>query len=116
MALEREYKAEVKHSQNLQASRSGTAPAAGVVGGITPEEAAKDAACLRLYEDLSDLSVPNVKIRDTGKAGKEIVYNCIQTYAGRSELILLPCLSASDLTSRPQLQDQDVQRVGRREG
>ncbi|KAK1922717.1 hypothetical protein DB88DRAFT_496076 [Papiliotrema laurentii] len=84
VALEREYKAEVKHSQNLQASRSGTAPAAGVVGGITPEEAAKDAACLRLYEDLSDLSVPNVKIRDTGKAGKEIVYNCIQTYAGRS--------------------------------
>lgn len=84
-SLEREYKAEVQHSQNLQASRSGAAPAvAPVVSGGSSEEAAQDAACIRLYEDLCDLSIPSVKIRDTGKSGNEITYNCIQSHAGRS--------------------------------
>jgi hypothetical protein len=55
--------------------------------GKASEESEIDNACLRLYEDLTELNVANVKIKDGGKSGKEIVFNCIQTHAGKSESI-----------------------------
>jgi hypothetical protein len=53
--------------------------------GKASEESEIDNACLRLYEDLTELNVANVKIKDGGKSGKEIVFNCIQTHAGKSK-------------------------------
>lgn len=50
------------------------------------EESDKDHRSLKLYEDLSDLSIINVKIK-TGANGEEVSYNCVQTVEGRSKLI-----------------------------
>ncbi|EIW65816.1 hypothetical protein TREMEDRAFT_66185 [Tremella mesenterica DSM 1558] len=79
--LERDYKAEVAHSRSLQASSNRNPLAASV--STTPEEADKDAQSLKLYEDLTDLNITNVKIK-TGKAGKEVTFICVQTVEGRS--------------------------------
>jgi hypothetical protein len=51
------------------------------------DESAKDAVCLRLYEDITDLSMVSVKITEVPKAGKEVTVNCIFSRNGKSELL-----------------------------
>ncbi|RSH95076.1 hypothetical protein EHS25_000162 [Saitozyma podzolica] len=88
-SLEREYKAEVEHSRSLQASKaSGSSSGASVAqtsaaSSSIPEEAEKDQQAIRLYEDLTDLNISNVKVRPA-KHGKEVVFNCVQTVDKRS--------------------------------
>ncbi|GFZ47185.1 hypothetical protein JCM24511_04928 [Saitozyma sp. JCM 24511] len=90
-SLEREYKAEVEHSRSLQASKasgsgSGSSAAAAQPSAASlsiPEEAEKDQQAIRLYEDLTDLNISNVKVRPA-KHGKEVVFNCVQTVDKRS--------------------------------
>lgn len=115
-SLEREYKAEVEHSRSLQASKasgsgSGSSAAAAQPSAASlsiPEEAEKDQQAIRLYEDLTDLNISNVKVRPA-KHGKEVVFNCVQTVDKRSERLF--CFSqlshrdgpyAPDLRSRCQ--------------
>ena len=86
--LEKEYKAEQQHSQSLQSQLSSKPPSSSTIAAAvstSPGEAEKDAACLRLYEDLSELCVANVKVNDAGKAGKDVTFNCVQTRGPRSE-------------------------------
>lgn len=75
ITVEKEYKFEVEQHRK---STKGT-----LAISTTPEEADKDAASLKLYEDLTDLGIMNVKIVQ-GKNGKEYTFNCIQTVGGRS--------------------------------
>lgn len=76
-------RAEKEHSRSLKAK------AEHDVGTTAdPEESAKDNESLKLYEDLTDLSIANVKIK-SGKGGKEVTFNCIQTIEGRSMDIML---------------------------
>jgi len=75
---EKELKAETEFSRKLQASKN-----AG--GSTTMEESAKDAACLRLYEEMTDLGIVGVKIKEDAKTGKEVIFNCISTYNAKSE-------------------------------
>ena len=86
-SLDKEYKAEQEHSKALQAQilavRSGSKLAQSV--STTPDDAEKDVASLRLYEDLTEMAIVNVKIEHGGKGGKEIIYNCIHTREGKSE-------------------------------
>jgi hypothetical protein len=79
----------VEHSRRLQANanRSSAAPTSSAAVFTTPEEAEKDAKAIRLYEDLTELNISNVKIKP-GKYGKEVVFNCVQTVDKRSELRL----------------------------
>lgn len=85
--LDKMYKAEVEASQKLLASRSGTsAPATVAESGTAKEESVKDAAIIRLYEDMSDLCILEVRIKD-GKFGpkdKEYTFSCIQTVGKNS--------------------------------
>ena len=87
LSLDKDYRAEQEHSRSLQAelqaSKSGSKLAQSV--STTPDEAEKDAQCLRLYEDLTDICVVSVKVEQGGKGGKEVVFNCIHTVGGRSE-------------------------------
>ena len=86
MSLEREIKAEVEHSRSLQAAaKSGGAPSLAASVSTTPEEAEKDAQSLKLYEDMTDLNIMNVKIKSGGNNGKEVTFNCVQTVEGRSK-------------------------------
>jgi hypothetical protein len=75
---EKELKTETEFSRRLQASKSSN-------GGTTVEESAKDAAIIRLYEELTDLGIVNVRIKEDAKTGKEMVFNCIATYNAKSE-------------------------------
>ena len=110
-SLEREYRAEVEHSRALQSSTK-TAPSAlaASTGPIATddEEAAKDAESLKLYEDLSELAITNVKIKH-GKGGKEVTFTCVQTVEGRSEDTRL---HVAALTPRPELLPSDIQQSG----
>lgn len=81
--VEKEYKFEMEQHSRLQSSSR--TPAVTSVS-TTPEEAAKDAASLKLYEDLTDLQIVSVKIVE-GKQGKEITFNCLQTVGERSKLL-----------------------------
>ncbi|ORX39279.1 hypothetical protein BD324DRAFT_619116 [Kockovaella imperatae] len=85
-SLDKDYKAEQDHSRSLQAqlqaAKSGTKLSHSV--STTPDEAEKDAASLRLYEDMTEMAIVNVKVEHGGKGGKEIIYNCIQTREGKS--------------------------------
>lgn len=84
-SLEREFQAEVEHSRSLQASaKSNGALTLAASVSTTPEEAEKDVQSLKLYEDMTDLNIMNVKIKSGGKNGKEVTFNCIQTVEGRS--------------------------------
>ncbi len=84
-SLERECKAEVEHSRSLQAAaKSGPAASLAASVSTTPEEADKDSQSLKLYEDMTDLNIMNVKIKSGGKNGKEVTFNCVQTVEGRS--------------------------------
>lgn len=87
-ALEKDLKTETENSHKLLAARN-AAVATPAAAPVTSEDAVKDAVCLRLYEDISELSIPSVKIKEDPKAGKEIFFNCIQTHAGKSES---PCI------------------------
>lgn len=66
------------------------------------QEQEKDAQSLRLYEDLTDLAIVDVKIRQE-RSGKEVIYNCVQTTDKRSTSLpwqlrgaqLTRCLQAS---------------------
>lgn len=83
------YKAEVEASQKLLASRSnGLAASTSAVEPVdTKEDSLKDSACLRLYEDILELAILNVKIKE-GKCGpkdKEYTFTCIQTVGKRSK-------------------------------
>ncbi|WWD21190.1 hypothetical protein CI109_105674 [Kwoniella shandongensis] len=100
--LQREYKAEVEHSRSLQASGRGSVPptassVAGVAGvsHTTAEESEKDAACIALYEDLTMLSIPNVKIKPS-RLGKEMTFNCIMSVAEQSLNFKLRCYTELD--------------------
>ena len=75
---EKELKAETEFSRKLQASK-------GSGAGALVEDSAKDAACLRLYEEMMDLGIVGVKIKEDAKAGKEVIFNCISTYNAKSE-------------------------------
>ena len=78
--LEKEYQAEVQQSRSLQASTRG-APNLSASTSIPPltEEAEKDAVCLSLYEDMTELQIINVKLRRDAKNGKEATLNCLHT-------------------------------------
>jgi len=76
--VEKEYKFEMEQHKKV-AKNTTTTPAVST----TPEEAEKDAASLKLYEDLTDLGILNVKVVQ-GKNGKEYTFNCIQTVGSRS--------------------------------
>ncbi|KAK8844149.1 hypothetical protein IAR55_006943 [Kwoniella newhampshirensis] len=96
--LQREYKAEVEHSRSLQASARGSVPptGTGVTSSLnTGEEAEKDAACIALYEDLTMLSIPNVKIKPA-RIGKEMTFNCIMSVAEQSLNFKLRCYTELD--------------------
>jgi hypothetical protein len=91
------YKDEVEASRKLLASRSG-APAVPSIAesGSGKEESVKDAAIIRMYEDMYDLCILEVRIKD-GKFGpkdKEYVFSCVQTVDKKhstSILLLLFC-------------------------
>ena len=84
--MEREFKAEVEHSRSLQAStRSAPTPSLSASVSVDPEEAEKDAQSLKIYEDITDLCITNVKVKSGGKNGKDVTFNCIQTVDNRSE-------------------------------
>jgi hypothetical protein len=78
--LEKEYKAEVEQSRTLQASTR-TAPNLSASTSIPPltEESEKDAICLSLYEDMTELQILNVKLKRDAKSGKEATLNCLHT-------------------------------------
>jgi len=80
----------VKYSRQLQAQTKTPNGAASTTIGSSSEESAKDAASLRLYEDITDLNIVNVTITENPKKGKEILFNCIQTHAGKSGLRTSP--------------------------
>lgn len=81
--MEREHKAEIEHSRRtLQTSTSKPTASTSAIS-INPEEAEKDAASLKLYEDITDLNITSVKIKPA-KGGKDVVFNCVQTVEGRS--------------------------------
>jgi hypothetical protein len=97
--LEKEYQMEVENSRKLQSlssSRLGasqgpsssSAAAVAATSTRSPEEIEKDDASLRIYEDLTELQIVNVKVKH-GKAGKEVTLNCLHTNkaAARSESI-----------------------------
>ncbi|OCF32395.1 hypothetical protein I316_05820 [Kwoniella heveanensis BCC8398] len=103
--ITREYKAEVEHSRTLQASSSGKGTSAAPTQSIgdfsaTPEEAAKDAKSLALYEDLTLLNIANVKIKST-KNGDETTFNCILSLDGQSLNFKLRCYTEIDKTRTP---------------
>jgi len=75
---EKELKTETEFSRKLQASKSSN-------GGTMVEDSAKDAAIIRLYEELTDLGILHVKIKEDAKTGKEMIFNCIATYNAKSE-------------------------------
>ncbi len=77
----------MQHSRSLQAAaKSGSAPSLAASVSTTREEAEKDVQSLKLYEDMTDLNIMNVKIKSGGKNGKEVTFNCVQTVEGRSKL------------------------------
>lgn len=105
--LQKQVEDEVKFSRQLQAqAKSATSGAAPTTIGGSSEESAKDAASLRLYEDITDLNIVNVTITENPKRGKEIVFNCIQTHGGKSELRSSCMPSDGVANARPQLQAQ----------
>lgn len=98
--IQREYEQEVAQSRKLQKEARPSVPVAPVASASAPassEESQKDHASLSLYEDLTGLTMLNVRIRK-GASGKEVLYSCMQTTDGRSELYL----SASWFNSNPQ--------------
>ena len=97
--LEREYKAEVEHSRQLQAGKPSAAFSTSATQAVPAEEAEKDQQSLMLYEELTDLNIIHVNIEST-KSGKKVTYNCIQTIDGRSKL--LPCRESRADRIRPQ--------------
>lgn len=89
--MQREYEQEVAQSRKLQKEArpsQSVAPAAPPKGAMSSEESEKDHASLALYEDLTTLTILNVRIRK-GSTGKEVLFSCMQTADGRSELINL---------------------------
>ena len=82
--LQQEVKAHKAHVQALEAK---LASAAIPAVSTTNEDAVKDAASLRLYEDITELLIANVKVIEGGKNGKETIYHCVQTHGARSESI-----------------------------
>ncbi|CAD6574243.1 MAG: hypothetical protein TREMPRED_001069 [Tremellales sp. Tagirdzhanova-0007] len=99
LSLEREIKAEVEHSRLLQATaKAGGAPSLAASISTTPEEAEKDAQSLKLYEDMTDLNIMNVKIKQGAKNGKEVTFNCVQTVEGRSLNFKLRACNELDLS------------------
>ncbi|WRT69248.1 uncharacterized protein IL334_006232 [Kwoniella shivajii] len=99
--LQREHKAEVEHSRSLLQSQSSlknstSAPTqSSSIVSTTPEEAAKDAASLALYEDLTLLNIANVKIKPA-KVGKDETFNCVMAVNGQSLNFKLRCYTEID--------------------
>lgn len=97
--MEKEYKAEVEQSRTLQASTRG-APNLAASTSIPPltEEAEKDAVCLSLYEDMTELQIINVKLRRDPKIGKEVILNCLHTNHEQKRCKLPPTAYSFELT------------------
>jgi hypothetical protein len=93
--LDKLYQAEQAESRKLIAARSGAgagATASGTGAAAEPaesreDEARIDQASLRLYEDLADLSIANVRMKDGRYGGKdkEYTFTCVQTVGKQSE-------------------------------
>ncbi len=80
--LQKDYETEVRLSKEAAQKRStSTATAAP---SVSPEDQAKDAALIKLYEDLTNLTIPSIRFKEGG-AGQEVTFVCVQTMDRRSE-------------------------------
>jgi hypothetical protein len=79
--LKRDYDTEVALSKEAAQKRAALTPAPAA---IAADESAKDTQLIKLYEDLTNLTAPNIKIKDGG-AGKEVTFVCVQTMDSKSE-------------------------------
>lgn len=79
--MKRDYDAEVALSKEAAQKRATLTPAPAAV---TADEATKDTQLIKLYEDLTNLTAPGIKVKDGG-AGKEYSFVCVQTIDGKSE-------------------------------
>ncbi|WWC63847.1 uncharacterized protein I303_106452 [Kwoniella dejecticola CBS 10117] len=108
--LQKQYNAEVEYSKSLiagkQSLNSSTNKSLGASTNsapsysTNPEEAAKDAASLALYEDLTLIQIANVKIKPA-RIGNEEVFNCILSADGRSLNFKLRCYREVDRSETP---------------
>ncbi len=78
--LQKDYDTEVRLSKEAALKRSTGAAAAPAPSFA---ESAKDTLLIKLYEDLTNLAVPIIKIKEGG-AGQEVTFVCVQTVDGRS--------------------------------
>ncbi|WWC72926.1 uncharacterized protein I206_106890 [Kwoniella pini CBS 10737] len=116
--LQKQYQVEVEYSKSLIAGKqqlnSSTNKSLGASTSTTnttystnPEEAAKDAASLALYEDLTLLQIANVKIKPA-RIGKEEIFNCILSVDGRSLNFKLRCYTELDKSVTPPKYNKSV--------
>jgi hypothetical protein len=90
--LKKDLEAEVKISQEALAQAERRAAAAALTGSVAGPTSAKEVAAdreqneqvIKLYEDLTNLMIPQVKIVKGGN-GDEITFVCVQTVQGRSK-------------------------------
>lgn len=81
--LQKEYEAEVSNSRRFLNASTTNAPSVREPVNNASAESDLDHRSLKLYEDLCDLSIVNVKIKN-GANGEEVSFNCVQTVEGRS--------------------------------
>jgi hypothetical protein len=81
--LQKDYQAEIRLSKEAAIKRA-TGPA--VTPAPSTAESAKDTLLIKLYEDLTNLSVPIIKTKEGG-SGLEVTFVCVQTVDERSEYL-----------------------------
>ncbi|WVQ63719.1 uncharacterized protein L199_001872 [Kwoniella botswanensis] len=106
LELQKQIQAEVTYSKSLiekQQLNSSTNkhPSSNAAVNTSAEEAAKDAASLALYEDLTLLNITNVKIRPA-RIGKEEIFNCLVCVDGKSLNFKLRCYLELDKSNPSQ--------------
>ncbi|WWD06937.1 hypothetical protein V865_005034 [Kwoniella europaea PYCC6329] len=106
LELQKQIQAEVTYSKSLiekQQLNSSTNkyPSSSAAVNTSAEEAAKDAASLALYEDLTLLNITNVKIRPA-RIGKEEIFNCLVCVDGKSLNFKLRCYLELDKSNPSQ--------------
>ncbi|OCF56279.1 hypothetical protein L486_06220 [Kwoniella mangroviensis CBS 10435] len=106
LELQKQIQAEVTYSKSLiekQQLNSSTNkhPSSSAAANASAEEAAKDAASLALYEDLTLLNITNVKIRPA-RIGKEEIFNCLVCVDGKSLNFKLRCYLELDKSNPSQ--------------
>ncbi|KAK4689382.1 hypothetical protein P7C73_g745, partial [Tremellales sp. Uapishka_1] len=76
--LEKELATEVALAKSLQTKSKATDPVTS-----QSEESEKDDLTMKLYEDMTDLNIMNVRVKP-GRYGKEVTFNCVQSVGKRS--------------------------------